>query len=67
MAGMRRGAMVLLLAGGLLSGCSTAPVTQECRRLRTKRVRTATGSWRTLPHPSQRPAGGFHSPITWPP
>src|SRR5258708_33044922 len=28
---MRRGTMVLLLAGPLLSGCSTAPVTQEDR------------------------------------
>ena len=31
MAWMRRSAMVLLLAGPLLSGCSTAPVTQEDR------------------------------------
>lgn len=31
MAWMRRGAMVLVLAGPLLNGCSTAPVTQEGR------------------------------------
>lgn len=31
MAWMRRGAMVLVLAGPLLSGCSTAPITQRGR------------------------------------
>jgi len=39
MKGMAQGAMALLLAGALLSGCSTAPVTQEDRN---ELVREAT-------------------------
>lgn len=41
MAWMRRGVVVLLVAGPLLSGCSTAPVTQEDRNELVQEATTA--------------------------